>query len=110
MRAGVNIVWMKAHHSDRRVQLFDLQENRMANTAAKATRQHVPFEPSQEWEHWGPVCQVARDFWLFVGPKFFIRPENWPRVRLPAPELVLVEVVPVMETNLPATPFEAGLH
>eukprot|EP00971_Amphidinium_carterae_P072112 1426266-Amphidinium_carterae.1 len=48
------------------------------------------------------VCQEVRHFWL----KLRIRLENWPRVRLP----VLVEVVPVMETNLPAAPFEVGPH
>eukprot|EP00971_Amphidinium_carterae_P080438 1591696-Amphidinium_carterae.2 len=73
--------------------MLDLQGNRMADIAAKnGSCVHVPFEPSEEWKHWGIVCQAVRHFLFFVGPKLRTRPENWPRVRLPAP----VEVVPVM--------------
>eukprot|EP00971_Amphidinium_carterae_P092828 1838183-Amphidinium_carterae.2 len=56
MPAGVDIVWIKVHQSDRdaaegRARLCDLQGNRMADTAAK------------EWKHWGAVCQAVRHFW-----------------------------------------------
>eukprot|EP00971_Amphidinium_carterae_P289910 5756530-Amphidinium_carterae.1 len=91
MPARVNIVWMKAHQTDR-----DAQGNRLADTAANnRTRTHVPFEPFEpfeEWQHWGTVCQAVRHFWLLVGPKMRIRPEQWPRVRLPPLNLSRAEV------------------
>eukprot|EP00971_Amphidinium_carterae_P012396 243964-Amphidinium_carterae.1 len=62
------------------------------------TREHVPFEPSEEWKQWGIICQAV-NHWLLVGPKPRIRPEQWPRVRLPAPE-----------PELPAAPFVVGPH
>eukprot|EP00971_Amphidinium_carterae_P279768 5553614-Amphidinium_carterae.1 len=49
---------------------------------------------------------AVRHFWRLVLPKLRIRPENWTRVKLPVPEPVPLEVVPVVETNLPAAPFE----
>eukprot|EP00971_Amphidinium_carterae_P049959 984709-Amphidinium_carterae.5 len=40
-----------------RVELSDLRGNCMADVAANnGTREHVPFEPSDEWKHWGTVC------------------------------------------------------
>eukprot|EP00971_Amphidinium_carterae_P064234 1271890-Amphidinium_carterae.1 len=89
MPAGVNIVWMKAHQSDRdaaegSVQHSDLLGNRMADTPTTVLVRMCPFE---EWKH----CASLRPFWLLVGPKWRIRPENWPRVGLPVPKLVLVE-------------------
>eukprot|EP00971_Amphidinium_carterae_P117374 2325097-Amphidinium_carterae.1 len=32
------------------------------------------------------TCQAVRNFWLLVGPKLCVRPEQCPRVGLPAPE------------------------
>eukprot|EP00971_Amphidinium_carterae_P130551 2586388-Amphidinium_carterae.1 len=65
----------------------DLHGNHQADVAAnKGTREHVPLEPSSEWKQWSTVCQVVRNFGLFVGPKLRSRPEQRPRVRLPAPE------------------------
>eukprot|EP00971_Amphidinium_carterae_P307160 6104268-Amphidinium_carterae.6 len=61
----------------------------------------------EAFNDWGTVCQVVRDLWLLVGPRLRGRPENWPRVRLLAPEPGLVEVVPVMETNIHAAPFDS---
>eukprot|EP00971_Amphidinium_carterae_P275297 5462212-Amphidinium_carterae.1 len=91
-----------------------LQGNRMAGAAAdNVTREHVHlkfFEPSDEWKCWGIVCQVARNVWLLVGPKQRIRPEQWPRVRLPDPEPEPDQVVPVEVTNLLAAPFVVGPH
>eukprot|EP00971_Amphidinium_carterae_P189961 3770914-Amphidinium_carterae.1 len=62
----------------------------------------------------GTVCQVVRDFWLLVGPKLRMRPEQWPRVRFPPPKRWAktepVEVIPVEETNLLALPYVVGLH
>eukprot|EP00971_Amphidinium_carterae_P010932 215807-Amphidinium_carterae.2 len=109
--AGLQIVWMRAHQSDKdaeegRVQHSDLQGNRTADVAANnGTREHVPCEPSEEWKQWGSVCQAARNVWLSVGSKLRNRPERWPRVRLPAPEPVPDLVVPVEVTNLLVAPF-----
>eukprot|EP00971_Amphidinium_carterae_P344980 6485684-Amphidinium_carterae.2 len=69
----------------------------MADAAANnGTREHVPFEPSEEW--------------LLVGPKLRNRPEQWPRVRLPAPEPEPDVVVPVEVTSLPAAPKNINYH
>eukprot|EP00971_Amphidinium_carterae_P244406 4853138-Amphidinium_carterae.1 len=57
---------MKAHQSDR-----DAGEGRV-----KLSDLYVPFEPSEEWKHWGTVCLALRHFWLLVGPKLRIRPEG----------------------------------
>eukprot|EP00971_Amphidinium_carterae_P002582 51503-Amphidinium_carterae.2 len=52
MSAGVNVVWMKAHQSDRDAEEGRVQRNRMADTAANnGTHAHVPFESSEECEH-----------------------------------------------------------
>eukprot|EP00971_Amphidinium_carterae_P279935 5557128-Amphidinium_carterae.1 len=57
----------------------------------QSTCEHVPLELSEEWKQWSTVCQAVRNFWLLVGPKLRIRPEQWPRVRLPVePELAVV--------------------
>eukprot|EP00971_Amphidinium_carterae_P194388 3857380-Amphidinium_carterae.2 len=46
-----------------RVQYSDLRGNRMADVAANnGTREHVPFESSDEWKNWGHVCQAVRNF------------------------------------------------
>eukprot|EP00971_Amphidinium_carterae_P193366 3837126-Amphidinium_carterae.1 len=101
--AEVQIMWMKAHQSDKdaeegRVDRVDLQGNHKADVAANnGTREHVPFEPSEEWKQWGTVCQPLQSFWLLVGPKLRIRPEKWP------PGGVELAV-------LPAAPFVVGPH
>eukprot|EP00971_Amphidinium_carterae_P168976 3347521-Amphidinium_carterae.1 len=83
MPAGVTTVWTRGSCAPP-----DLQGHRMADTAANnGTRAHVPLEPSEEWKHWGTVSQAVRYFGLLVGPKLRTRPENWPRVRLAAPEV-----------------------
>eukprot|EP00971_Amphidinium_carterae_P036472 717097-Amphidinium_carterae.1 len=56
------------------------------------------------------VSGCVRNVWLLVGPKLRLRPEQRPRVRLPAPTPEPVEVVAVEETNLPAAPFVVGPH
>eukprot|EP00971_Amphidinium_carterae_P198367 3937000-Amphidinium_carterae.1 len=64
-------------------------------------------------EKWSTVCQAVRNFWLLVGPKMRIRSEQWPRVRLPAPEgpeLVPEVVETVATAALPAAPFGVGPH
>eukprot|EP00971_Amphidinium_carterae_P118168 2341231-Amphidinium_carterae.1 len=85
---------MKAHETEKnaeegRVDRVDLRGSQMADVAANnGTREQVPVELSEEWKHcqWGAVCQAVRNFWLLAGPKLCIRPEQWPRVRFPAPE------------------------
>eukprot|EP00971_Amphidinium_carterae_P048451 955052-Amphidinium_carterae.1 len=77
----------KTHQSD-----IDAEEGRVERTdlqdvaANEVTSEHVPLEPSQKWKQWGTVCQAVRKFWHMVGPKWRERLEQWPRVRLPAPE------------------------
>eukprot|EP00971_Amphidinium_carterae_P117742 2332103-Amphidinium_carterae.1 len=48
--------------------------------------------------------------WLSVGPKLQIRPEQWPRVRLPAPEPVPEVVESEGPVVFPAEPFVCGPH
>eukprot|EP00971_Amphidinium_carterae_P242286 4810704-Amphidinium_carterae.1 len=55
-------------------------------TKVPVNNEHVPLEPSEEWKRWSTACQAVRNIWLIVGPKLRVRPEQWPRVRLPAPE------------------------
>eukprot|EP00971_Amphidinium_carterae_P094769 1875572-Amphidinium_carterae.1 len=109
---GVNIVWMTAHQSDcESLMLKSVVCNSLTcegtvwllllPTIVLVLK--VPFEPCEEWKHWGIVCQAVRHFC----------PEHRPRVRLPAPEPTPVEVVPVMEITLLgsgvlAAPFVVG--
>eukprot|EP00971_Amphidinium_carterae_P038185 750492-Amphidinium_carterae.1 len=102
---------MKAHQSDKdadegRVERADLQGNRMADVADSiGTGGRVPLEPSEEWRQWGTVCRAVRNFWLLVGPELRVRPEQWPRVGLPAPEPVPGIVETAKTAALPAAPF-----
>eukprot|EP00971_Amphidinium_carterae_P004411 88351-Amphidinium_carterae.2 len=68
--------------------------------ASQGTCEHVPFEPFEEWKLWSTVCQAVRNF--LVGPKLRIRPEQWPGVRLPAPEPVPEVVETVATAAFPA--------
>eukprot|EP00971_Amphidinium_carterae_P299105 5942096-Amphidinium_carterae.1 len=76
----------------------------------RGTREHEPFEPSEEWKHWSNVCQAVRNFWLLVSPKLRNRPEQWPRVRLTAPEPVPEVVESERPVLFPAKPFVSGPH
>eukprot|EP00971_Amphidinium_carterae_P028195 555248-Amphidinium_carterae.1 len=108
--------WMKAHQTDRdaeegRVDGSDLHGNHQADVAAnRGTSEHVPFEPSEEWKHWSAVCQAVRNIWLLVGPKLRNRPEQWPRIRLPAPELEPEVVESERPVRFPAELFICGPH
>eukprot|EP00971_Amphidinium_carterae_P183350 3639154-Amphidinium_carterae.1 len=103
LRAGVQIVWMKAHQADRdaeegRVDRADLQGNHMADVAANnGTSEHVAFDPSEGWKRWGT--------W---GRNCVIVLSNG--VRLPAPEPAPVVVDTVETAVLPAAPFVVGPH
>eukprot|EP00971_Amphidinium_carterae_P007893 156170-Amphidinium_carterae.1 len=69
--AGVQIVWMKAHQSERdaeygRVDHSDLQGNRLADMLLPTEvpeNMHVPLEPSEEWKQWGTVCEIVGFLW-----------------------------------------------
>eukprot|EP00971_Amphidinium_carterae_P294398 5845160-Amphidinium_carterae.1 len=49
-------------------------------------------------------------FWLLVGPKLPVRPDQWPRVRLPVPEPVPEVVVSTSFAEFPDVPFAVGPH
>eukprot|EP00971_Amphidinium_carterae_P322150 6403450-Amphidinium_carterae.1 len=82
LRAGR--MWIKTHQSDKdaqedRVQHSDLQGNHMADVAANnGACEYVPFEPSNEWKHWGTICQAVRSFRPLLGPKLRTHPEHLP--------------------------------
>eukprot|EP00971_Amphidinium_carterae_P026183 516378-Amphidinium_carterae.4 len=107
---------MKAHQSDRdaeegRVDRSDLHGNCQADVAAnRGTREHLPLEPSDDWKQWSTVCQAVRNFWLLMGPKLRSRAEQWPRVRLPAPEPVPEVVESERFARFPAEPFVCRPH
>eukprot|EP00971_Amphidinium_carterae_P223403 4432608-Amphidinium_carterae.1 len=83
----------------------------MADVAAnKGTSEHVPFAPPEKWKQWSTVCQAVHNFWIIVGPKLRVRPEQWPRVRLPAPELEPVVVESAEKAVFPAAPCVMGPH
>eukprot|EP00971_Amphidinium_carterae_P116847 2314157-Amphidinium_carterae.1 len=89
------------------VERADLQDNGLADVAAnRGTSEHVPFEPSEEWKQWEAVeetvCRLCVIFGL-VGPK--LRPEQWPRVRFPAPELEPAIVESERPAVFPAASF-----
>eukprot|EP00971_Amphidinium_carterae_P178547 3542159-Amphidinium_carterae.1 len=78
--------------------------------ANNGTREQVPLEPSEEWKQWSTLCQAVRNFWLLVGPKLRNRPEQWPTVRLPAPEPEPEVVESEGPVRFPAEPFVCGPH
>eukprot|EP00971_Amphidinium_carterae_P123422 2444259-Amphidinium_carterae.1 len=57
-----------------------------------------------------PQTEAVRNFWLLVGPKLRNRPEQWPRVRLPAPEPEPEVVESERPVRFPAEPFVCGPH
>eukprot|EP00971_Amphidinium_carterae_P323438 6427684-Amphidinium_carterae.1 len=64
----------------------DVQGNQEADVVLGAA-EHVPNEPSADWLLWEQVAKAVRNVWLLVGPKLRERPETWPRVRLPTPQV-----------------------
>eukprot|EP00971_Amphidinium_carterae_P073946 1462201-Amphidinium_carterae.1 len=89
----------------------DLQGYGMADAAAnKGTSEHVPIEPSEECKKWCTVCQAVHNFGILVGPKLRVRPEQWPRVRLPAPKPEPEVLGTERPAVFPAEPFVCGPH
>eukprot|EP00971_Amphidinium_carterae_P311687 6195101-Amphidinium_carterae.3 len=110
--AVVQIVWMKAHQTDRdaeagRVGRSDLHGNHQADLAAnKGTSEHV--RPRSGSKLRSTVCQAVRNFWLLVSPTLRNRPEQWPTVRLPAPEPEPEVVEFERPVRFPAEPLVCG--
>eukprot|EP00971_Amphidinium_carterae_P022765 448835-Amphidinium_carterae.1 len=101
-RFGVHIVWIDG--SDRVGYYADVGESDWLPVPGLKHSEGL----SEGWKQWGTVCQVVRSFWLLVCPKLRVRPEQGPRVRLPAPELVHEVVEPAELAVLPAAPFVVG--
>eukprot|EP00971_Amphidinium_carterae_P220165 4370753-Amphidinium_carterae.2 len=67
------------------------------------------LEPDSVWSAWQDFAMKVYHLWRLVGPQLRERPEEQPRVKLPAEPLAPPPVAPAREPDTDA-PFQLGAH
>eukprot|EP00971_Amphidinium_carterae_P023657 466729-Amphidinium_carterae.1 len=113
---GQGIMWMKAHlkqadvHSGR-ITADDVRGNGQADDLAnQGTAVHGHLEPDATWLSWSDFANKVFFFWRLVGRQPRERPDNKPRVRLPAEVVEETPVASSTEMVNPDAPLQIGPH
>eukprot|EP00971_Amphidinium_carterae_P119659 2370693-Amphidinium_carterae.1 len=111
---GQHVKWMKAHLKKEdvdsgRITANDLHGNKQVDVLAnEGTAAHGPLEPNANWLSWADFANRVYHFWRLVGPQLRERPDNEPRVRLPAEEVMETPAVGPKGMVFPEAPFQIG--